>query len=58
MIALAVAFLVHFILIAVYDKVLIQEPNTAFLILEMAVLVGFIVFGISNLVKIQHRLRK
>lgn len=51
MISLAVAFLVHFGMIAVWGQVIIQEPNFGILIVEILMLVGIVTFGVWSLVK-------
>ena len=50
-ISLSIAFLVHFGLIAYYGEVVIREPHTVILALEMTGLVGLIVFAFLNLVR-------
>jgi len=54
-ICLSAAFLYHFSLIAVRGTVTIQEPNTWILGLEIAGMVGFIIFAIFNLVSLTRR---
>ena len=48
-IGLSLGFLVHFALIAYYGYILIREPHPVVLALEMVMLVGIIVFAVSNL---------
>jgi len=50
-IGLSLAFLVHFGLIAYYGQVVISEPHTVILALEIIGLTGLIVFASLNLVK-------
>ena len=50
-IGMATAFLVHFCLIAKYGQQLIQEPNFAILVAEITLMIGFIAFGISGIMK-------
>ena len=50
-IGLSLAFLVHFGLIAYYGQVVISEPHTVILALEIIGLTGLIVFGFVNLVR-------
>ncbi|MBA7692023.1 hypothetical protein ES703_100581 [subsurface metagenome] len=50
-VCLSTALLYHFSLIAIRGTVTIREPNTLTLGLEMAVLVGLIIFAIFNLVR-------
>ena len=52
LIALAIAFLAHFALIVKYGGYFIQEPNSAILISEIVLLIGIVVFGILNLIKV------
>jgi len=54
-IGLALAFLVHFTMIAMWGQVLIQEPNTIILVLEIVGLIVIMGFAISNLVHIARR---
>lgn len=51
MVGEAVAFLALFLSILKYGSVLIQEPNMVILALEIAMMVGFIVFGLLNFYK-------
>lgn len=51
MVGLAMAFLVHFCLIAKDGQQIIQEPNLAILVAEITLMIGFIAFGISGIVK-------
>ena len=48
---LAAAFLFHFIRIAIYKQVLIQEPNPLILIVEFLGLIAIIGFAIGDLIK-------
>lgn len=50
LIGMAVCFLIHFSLIAVYKQLLIDEPHTVILGLEMALMVGVISLGIFNII--------
>ncbi len=50
-ISLAIAFLVHFSLIAYYGQVVISEPDPVILALEMIGLLGMIVFALLNIVR-------
>ena len=50
-IGLSLAFLVHFGLIAYYGQVVISEPHTVILALEIIGLTGLIVFASFNLVR-------
>lgn len=50
-IGLSLAFLVHFGLIAYYGQVVISEPHTVILALEIIGLTGLIVFASLNLVR-------
>ena len=50
-IGLAMAFLVHFCLIAKYGQQTIQEPNLAILGAEITLMIGLIAFGVSGIVK-------
>ena len=49
-ISLSAAFLCHFSLIAIWERVIIQEPNVLILGLEIAMMVGFIIFAILNII--------
>ena len=51
LVSLAVAFLVHFGMIAAWGQVIIQEPNLGILIAEFVMLVGIVTFGVWNLIK-------
>jgi len=51
LLGLAIAFLVHFCLIAYYKQILIQEPSLLILITEMTGLVAIILFAMLNLNK-------
>ena len=53
-IGLSIAFLLHFSLMAIYGKILIQEPNHYILITEMVMMIGFIAFAIYNMTKIRR----
>ena len=50
-ISLSIAFLAHFGFIVYYGKVVISEPHSFILALEIIGLIGFIVFASLNLVK-------
>ena len=50
-IGLSLAFLVHFGLIAYYGQVVISEPHTVILALEIIGLTSLLVFASLNLVK-------
>lgn len=50
-IGLSIAFLVHFGLIAYYGQVVINEPHTVILALEIIGLTGLVVFAFINLVR-------
>lgn len=50
-IGLSIAFLVHFGLIAYYGQVVISEPYTVILALEIIELTGLVVFAFINLVR-------
>lgn len=50
-IGLSIAFLVHFGLIAYYGQVVISEPHTVILALEIIGLTGLVVFAFINLVR-------
>lgn len=49
-IGLAMAFLVHFCLIAKNGQQIIQEPNLAILVAEITLMIGLIAFGFSGIV--------
>lgn len=49
---MAIAFLVHFCLIAAYGAVTIYEHNTLVLALEIAFFSAVIVFAVLNIIKI------
>lgn len=53
-IALAVAFLAHFGMIAVWGAVVIHEPNTAILYSEIALFIGVIGFACYNIARIKR----
>jgi len=55
MIAHAIAFLWHLSLIAIWDRVLIQEPNPFILYSEMAGALTIIGFEVYNIVKLKGR---
>lgn len=55
MIALAVAFLVHFALIVRYGGYFIQEPNTVILIAEIVLLLAIVGYGIYSLIRVMRR---
>ena len=60
-IGLAMAFLVHFCLIAKYGQQTIQEPNFAILVAEITLMIGLIAFGILGIVKYykqENKMRK
>ncbi len=50
-ISLCIAFLVHFGLIAYYGQIVISEPYPVILGLEIAGLLGLMVFAFINLVR-------
>ncbi len=52
MLGLAVAFLVHFTKIALYGRMIIQEPNLIILSLEIAGLVAVVIFAFLNFIKL------
>lgn len=52
MTGLALAFLVHFCLIALLGDILIQEPNRLILIAEIATMVAIAWFGVANFIKV------
>ncbi len=52
MLGLAVAFLVHFTKIALYGRIIIQEPNPIILSFEIAGLVAVVVFALLNFIKL------
>ena len=58
MVALAIAFLVHFTLIAKQGQVLIQEPNVAILGSEIVLMIAITGYGIFNLKKMLKRKEK
>jgi len=49
-IGLSVAFLWHFSLIVIYGAFITREPNTLILGLEIAMMVGFIIFASLNII--------
>ena len=51
LVATATAFLVHFFMIVVLGEVLIQEPHTSILIIEIILMVSLIALGVYNLLK-------
>ncbi len=53
LIAVTVALLVHFILIAIYGGVTIQEPNVYILTAEMVGLLSIVGFAIFNLARLE-----
>ncbi len=55
LIALAVAFIVHFVLIAINGAIEIREPNLFILVTEVAGLVGCVIFALVNLIRIAKR---
>lgn len=57
LLGLALAFLVHLIMIAVRGQVTIAEPNPLILGLEIAAMIGIMTFTIINMVKIARRRR-
>jgi len=50
-IALSTAFLAHFGFIAYYGQIVISEPHTVILALEMIGLTSFVVFASFNLAR-------
>ncbi len=46
----SVAFLWHLSYIAIWEKVIINEPNKLILSLEMVLMVGFIIFAYLNII--------
>ena len=52
---LALAFLAHFMMIAVHGQVTIAEPNSLMLGLEIAAMVGVMIFAIINMIRIVRR---
>lgn len=57
-IAMAVAFLSHFVIIAIYKRLYICENNPFILGFEIAVMVVFIIFAASNIRKLIGSKRK
>jgi len=55
LLGMAIAFLVHLILIAVLGEFFIREPNPIILGLEIAAMGGIIVFATLNLIGIIRR---
>lgn len=55
LLSLAIAFLVHLALIAIYGGVVIQEDNALILWLEVAAMVAITALAIYNLVKMIRR---
>ena len=53
-IALSMAFLTHFILIAIHKTIVIQEPILIILALEIVMLLAFIGFAIFNIIKLRR----
>ena len=51
LIGLALAFLIHFCLIAIYGEIVIQEPNTLMLGFEIASMITLIIFGFLNILR-------
>ena len=58
LLGLALAFLVHLIMIAVRGQMTIAEPNPLILGLEIAAMVGLMTFAILNMVRIARRRRR
>ena len=55
LIALAIAFLAHFSLIAKYKQVLVQELNLSMLTAEITLFIVIIGLGVFNIIKLLRR---
>lgn len=57
MIGMAIAFLWHFSIIAISGSIITREPSLAVLAFEITLLVGFVIFGLLNIVRILRRIK-